>query len=117
MGLDVGRLGAEQRLGALDGERLHLIYELAAPIVAPAAIALGVLVGENGALRLEDRLAHQVLGSYQLVVALLSLGLSTDGRVNLWVGAGQGGERGGTRIGHGWAVTSRLHTVYLWLSM
>src|SRR5437879_147085 len=100
MGLDVGRLGAEQRLGALNGERLHLIDELAAPIVASAGIALCVLVGEDGALRLEDRLAHHVLGGNQLEVVLLPLGLSTDRRVNRRVGAGQRGERGGTGIGH-----------------
>src|SRR5438128_4669595 len=109
MGLDIGRLGAEQRLGALDCERFYLIDELAAPIVASTRIALGVLVGEDGALRLEDRLAHHVLGGDQLEVVLLPLGLSTDRRVNRRVDAGQRGERGGTRIGHSMCFSAARH--------
>ena len=43
--LDVGVLAAEQRLRALDRERLDHVDVLAAAVVALAGVALGVLVG------------------------------------------------------------------------
>ena len=49
--LDVGVLGAEQRLGAVDRELLDDVDVLAAAVVALARVALGVLVGQHGALR------------------------------------------------------------------
>ena len=45
--LDVGVLGAEQRLRAVDRELLDDVDELAAAVVALARIALGVLVGQH----------------------------------------------------------------------
>ena len=42
--LQVGVLGAEQLLGALDAELLGPVDDLAAAVVAPAGVALGVLV-------------------------------------------------------------------------
>src|SRR4029077_16200346 len=58
----------------------------AAAVVAPAGITLGILVGEDGPLRLEDGLAHHVLGGDQLEIVLLALGLTLDGGVDLRVG-------------------------------
>ena len=57
--LDVGVLGAEELLRALDRERLGDVDELAAAVVALARIALGVLVGEDRtpSLRAPPRLA------------------------------------------------------------
>ena len=49
MGLDVGVLGAEQRLGPLHGEPLGDVHHLAAAVVPGARIALGVLVRERRA--------------------------------------------------------------------
>ena len=60
MRLDVGVLGAEQLLGAIDRELLGDVDELAAAVVALARIAFGVLVGELRALRREDRRARVV---------------------------------------------------------
>ena len=51
VGLHVGVLGAEQLLHAVDGQLLGDVDELAAAVVALARVALGVLVGELGALR------------------------------------------------------------------
>ena len=70
--LDVGVLGAEQRLGAVDGELLDDVDVLAAAVVALARVALGVLVGEDGALRLEDRLRDEVLRRDHLQRRLLA---------------------------------------------
>ena len=53
MRLHVRVLGAEQLLGPVDGQLLGHVDELAAAVVAPARVALGVLVGEDGALGLE----------------------------------------------------------------
>jgi len=50
--LDVGVLGAEELLGALDGELLDLVDEFAAAVPALGRVALGVLVGEHAALGL-----------------------------------------------------------------
>ena len=51
--LHVGEAAAEQLLGAVDGELLDDVDVLAAAVVAPAGIALGVLVGEHAAGRFE----------------------------------------------------------------
>ena len=59
--LDVGVLGAEQRLRAIDRELLDHVDELAAAVVALAGIALGVLVGQHAALTFQDGLGHEVL--------------------------------------------------------
>ncbi len=58
--LDVGVLGAEERLGAVDGELLDLVDHL-----APAE-AFGVLVGQRRSGRLEHRLGDEVLAGDQL---------------------------------------------------
>ena len=49
VGLHVGVLGAEQRLGPLAGQVLDLVDDLVAAVVALARVALGVLVGEHRA--------------------------------------------------------------------
>ncbi|MDR6356321.1 hypothetical protein Q3H58_002992 [Pseudomonas psychrotolerans] len=70
--LDVGVVGAEQLLGALDGQLLDLVDVLAATVVALARIAFGVLVGQHAALGFHDALAGVVLRSDQLQVMLLA---------------------------------------------
>ncbi len=89
MGLHVGVLGGEQLASARDRQRLDHVDELAAAVVATPGIALGVLVGEHRALRLQDRLAHDVLGGDELEIVLLALGLLADGREDLRVALGE----------------------------
>ena len=60
--LHVRVLGAEDLLGAVDRELLGHVHVLAAAVVAPARVALGVLVGEHRALAVEHRLRDEVLG-------------------------------------------------------
>ena len=50
--LHVGVFGAEQRLDPVDRELLDHVDVLAAAVVAPARVALGVLVGQHRTLRL-----------------------------------------------------------------
>jgi hypothetical protein len=46
MRLHVGVIGAEQLLGAVDGQLFDFIHMLAAAVVALARVAFGVLVGQ-----------------------------------------------------------------------
>ena len=84
--LHVGMLGAEERLGAADGERFDDVDELAAAVVALAGIALRVLVGEHRAGRFEDGRADEVLGRDQLEAARLAVGFLADGVGDFRVG-------------------------------
>src|SRR5438270_4359751 len=66
MRLDVGVLGAEEGLGAVDGELLDLVDHLASAVVALPRQSLGVLVGQGRPGRLEHRLGDEVLAGDQL---------------------------------------------------
>ena len=104
--LDVGVLGAEQRLGAVDRELLDDVDVLAAAVVALAGIALGVLVREDAALALQDRLRDEVLRRDHLERALLAVQLARDDVGDLGVDLGQrAGEEVGGQFGHAHAVT------------
>src|SRR5258708_2072396 len=76
--LHVGVLRAEERLRALDRERLGDAHPLAAAVVAPARIPLGVLVGEHAADRVHHRLARVVLRRDQLDLVDLAPSLVLD---------------------------------------
>ena len=76
--LDVRVLGAEQLLRAVDRRLLDLVDDLAAAVVAPARIALGVLVRRHRADRLEDRRPGEVLGGDQLDLVALPLELAAE---------------------------------------
>ncbi len=73
MRLDVGIVGAEQLLGAFDGQCFDLVHMLATAVVALARIAFGVFVGEAAALRLHHAFAGVVLRRDQLDVIFLTL--------------------------------------------
>src|SRR5437879_5765313 len=78
---------AEQLLGALERNGLDHVDVLAAAVVALAGVALGVLVGELGAVRDQHGWADVVLGGDQLDVvvlpAVLELHCVPDFRVGL----------------------------------
>ncbi len=78
MRLHVGVVGTEQRLGALDGERLRLVDELAAAVVALAGVAFRVLVGQHRTLRPHDSLRSVVLRSDQFDMLFLATLLQFD---------------------------------------
>ena len=99
--LDVHVLGAEQLLRAVDRQALGHVHVLAAAVVAPAGVALGVLVGEHRPLAVEDRLGHEVLGGDHLERGLLAGRLVHQHLGDLRVHVGDGlGEEVGPELGH-----------------
>ena len=90
VGLDVGPVGAEQLAGAFDGQVLDHVHVFAAAVVALARVALGVLVGEYGALGFHGPGRGVVLGGDQLDVLLLALALGVDGGLDFRVELGDG---------------------------
>ena len=90
VGLHVGEFAVEQLFRALDGQVLGNIDELAAAIVTPTGIALGVLVGQNRALRLQHCGRDDVFGCDQFDLISLAAQLRFDGARDLGVAFGQG---------------------------
>jgi hypothetical protein len=76
--LDVRVLGAEEGLRAVDRELLDLVHDLAASVVAPAGVALGVLVRRHAADRFQHRRPREVLGGDELDLAPLALELAPE---------------------------------------
>ena len=87
--LDVRVLGAEQLLGALDREVLGDVDLLAAAVVAAARVALGVLVGQHRALRLQDGARHEVLARDHLERVALARELAVEDGGDLGVELGE----------------------------
>ena len=91
MGLDVCVLGSEQRLGAVDRELLGDVDLLAAAVVTAAGVALGVLVGQHRAGRVEHRLRDEVLRGDHLQRVLLAGELAVEHLGDLGVDVGERG--------------------------
>jgi hypothetical protein len=99
--LDVRVVGAEDRLGALDRERLGDVDVLAAAVVALPRIALGVLVRQHRALAVEHRLRDEVLRGDHLERRLLAPRLVLEHRGDLRIDVRDGPrEVVGGQIGH-----------------
>ena len=69
MRLDVGVIAAEQLAGPLTGQLLGDVHGAATAVILLTGIALGVFIGQAGALRQHHRLADDVLRRDQLNVA------------------------------------------------
>ena len=89
--LHVRVLGAEELLRAVDRDLLDLVDDLAAAVVAPAGIALGVLVRRHRADRLEHGRPREVLGRDQLDLPALPLELAAEQLGDLGVDLGEPG--------------------------
>ena len=90
MRLNIGPVGAEQLAGALDGQVLDHVHVFAAAVVTLTRVALGVLVGEHGALGFHGPGRGVVLGGDQLDVLFLALALGVDGGLDFRVELGDG---------------------------
>ena len=88
--LDVGVLGAEQRLGPLDGQRLDVVDDGVAAVVALARVALGVLVRQHRPDGAQHRRRGEVLAGDQLQPGGLALELAGEQGLDLGVGFGVG---------------------------
>ena len=118
--LHVDPVGAEELLGAVSREVLHHVDLLAAAVVALARQALGVLVGQRAAERLEHGGADEVLGGDELEAVVLPLDLAADGLEDLGIltlervhdGAGVGVPEG--RPAGRWRAPPRGRFTRLW---
>ncbi len=85
--LHVGEGAVEQALGAIDGQALGFVDKLAAAIIAPPRIALGVFVGQHRTLRLQHRARDDVFRGDQFDLLLLTAQFGGDGRAHVGIGA------------------------------
>ena len=90
VGLDVGVLGPEQLLGPVDRQLLGDVDVLAAAVVAPARVPLGVLVGQHRPLALQHRQRDEVLRGDHLERPLLAVQLQRQHLSDLRIDLGQG---------------------------
>nr|BFF08853.1 hypothetical protein GCM10025699_01560 [Microbacterium flavescens] len=106
--LHVGELGAEQLLRSSDRELFGDVDLFAAAVVATPRVALGVLVGEHRALRLQHRHGHEVLGGDHLEVAALAFELTLEHLGDLGVDLGERGVE--VLIGHDDLLTAAVNS-------
>ncbi len=99
--LHVREAAAEETGRPLDREPFGNVHELAAAVVAPAGVSLGVFVREHRTLRLEHRAAYDVLARDQLDALALAPQFRDDGLMDL-------GVTGRERFGEESAVRRRL---------
>ncbi len=82
-------IGAEQLLGAGNGDALGNVDGVTAAIIALARVAFGVLVGEHAAHRGQDRGRDVVLAGDEFDAGELAPAFRLDGLVYLRVAFGQ----------------------------
>ncbi len=102
MRLNIGEAAIEQRLGPLDRQAFGNVDKLAATVIAPTGIALGVFIGQHRALRLEHPARDDILAGDQLYLRLLAVQLAGDGFRQFGVRVSKtGGKETGFRCGIG----------------
>ncbi len=79
VGLHVGVLGAEELLRPIAGQILDHVDVLAAAVIPPAGIALGIFVRQHAADGLHDGRAGVVLAGDHLQAVLLAIDFGGDG--------------------------------------
>jgi hypothetical protein len=99
--LDVGEAAGKQLFRALDRQGLGDVDELTAAVVAPARIALGIFVGHDRALRLEDGAGDDVFRRDELDFVALATELVGDRAGDVGIGLGEGRGEEGVRVGGG----------------
>ena len=86
MRLDVDMLRPEELFAPLDGQTFDDIDELASPVVSGSRIPLGVLVGHDAPLGLQNGLADEVFRGDHFEFSRLPPGFLPDGLCDLRVG-------------------------------
>ena len=92
MRLDVDVLGAEQCLGAFDGQALDLIDDLLAFVIARAGVAFGVLVSDERGAGFAHRAGDVVLRGDQAHLDALARFFFAEQRGELRIGGVEQGE-------------------------
>ena len=87
-GWTLAKLQSNSLLGPLDRQLLGDVDVLAAAVVAPAGIALGIFVGQHRALRLQHGARDDVLRGDQLDLLLLAMQLALQHRIDRRIGFG-----------------------------
>src|SRR5262249_12323033 len=121
MRLHICELASEKLGNPLDCQVFRVIDILAAAVVAPPRQPFGILVGEDRALRFQDRLADDVFRRDQLDLVALAAELARDDVGDLGIGLGERcGEQApgiGVALGTGWRrIGHRFHLGSIWLS-
>ena len=111
--LHVGVVGAEEFLGAVDGELLGDVDELATAVITLARITFGVLVGEYRALRFQHARTGVVLRGDQLDVIFLALAFVLEGGIEFGVKTTDGHR--GTEHGKGLAGSTSGGRELYWM--
>ena len=111
--LHVGVVGAEELLGALDGESFRDVDELATAVITLARITFGVLVGEHRALRFQHARADVVFRGDQLDVIFLALAFVLEGGLEFGVKTTDGHR--GTEHGKGLAGSTSGGRELYWM--
>ena len=88
MGLYIGKAGAEELPGPLDGDVLHYIYALAAAVIPFSGVALRVFVGEHRTGSGQNGGADHVLRGDEFDVLLLAVIFRLNCPADLGVGGG-----------------------------
>ena len=81
--LNIHVVATEDLLRTFDGERLRDVHKLAATVVAATRVALGVLISQDRALRLEDGARDKVLRGDHLESVTLTTKLGVQNGLNL----------------------------------
>ena len=89
VGLHVRVFGAKEFLGAVAGQGLDHVDVLAAPVIAPSRVTLGVLVCEDASGGFQNCFRGEVFAGDQLQPGVLPLQLRMDSLVDLRVNLGQ----------------------------
>ena len=83
--LHIDVFSSEQFPGAFDSDGLDFIDEFAAAVITVSRITFCILVRQNAAHCRKHSRRHDVLGGYQLDVALLAFKLFTHRMSDLWI--------------------------------
>jgi len=87
--LHIGEFAIKQPAHALNSQCLGNIDKLAATIITPARIALGIFVGQDRTLRLKHSLRDDILGCYQFDLIALAVEFLVDRIENLGIDVGE----------------------------
>jgi hypothetical protein len=86
--LHIGVIGAEELPGAVTGKVLNHVGVFTATVIALAWVALGVLIGKDGARSLQYGFAYKVLRGDHFQAFVLASDFVIDGGGDLGIGLG-----------------------------